>query len=249
MKEKIMIKKLVASVMMLSICSADTIYFNNGAELDGTILERNTQTVTINIDGTNTTYAMRDVKNIVVLEISTPPPPPPPSQGVQEESLYITLPAGTIIHTVMSTTLSTKQHKAGHQFKMVLDNDIVYKGVVVATRGSDVYGVVTESKQAGRIAGKSSMMIELAALSIDNQRVLIHTNKINAMNESGQGKNTAGKVARGAAIGGLVDGKSGARTGVKVGAGAAVLTRGQATSIPSGTILDFRLSSDVEIKR
>ena len=240
-----MIKKLAASVMMLSMCSADTIYFNNGAELDGTILERNTQTVTINIDGTNTIYAMRDIKNIVVLEISAPPPPP----TVQEESLYITVPAGTVIHTVMSTTLSTKQHKAGHQFKMVLDNSIVSKGVVIAEKGSDIYGVVTESKQAGRIAGKSSMVIELTALLIDNQRVLIHTNKINAMTEGSQAGNTAGKAVRGAAIGGLVDGKSGARTGAKVGLGAAVLTRGQATGVPSGTMLDFRLAADVKVAR
>ncbi len=131
----------------------------------------------------------------------------------------------------------------------VHDNDIVYKGVVVATRGSDVYGVVTESKQAGRIVGRSSMIIELTALSIDNQRVLIHTNKINAMTEGSQAGNTAGKAVRGAAIGGLVDGKSGARTGAKVGLGAAVLTRGQATGVPSGTMLDFRLSSDVKIAR
>ena len=244
-----MIKKLAVSILMLSVCSADTIYFNNGAELEGTISERNTQTVTINVNGTNTTYAMRDIKNIVVLEISAPPPPPPPSPAVQEESLYITVPAGTVIHTVMSTTLSTQQHKAGHQFKMVLENDIVYKGVVVATRGSDVYGVVTESKQAGRIAGKSNMIIELTALSIDNQRVLIHTNKINAMTEGSQAGNTTGKVARGATIGALANGKSGARTGAKVGAGAAVLTRGQATGVPSGMMLDFRLASDVKIDR
>ena len=38
-------------------------------------------------------------------------------------------------------------------------------------------------------------------------------------------------------------------TGAKVGLGAAVLTRGQATGVPSGTMLDFRLSSDVKIAR
>ena len=35
----------------------------------------------------------------------------------------------------------------------------------------------------------------------------------------------------------------------KVGLGAVVLTRGQATGVPSGTMLDFRLSSDVKITR
>ncbi len=242
-------KILTASLMMLSVCSADTIFFNNGAELEGTITERNMQTVTINIDGANTTYAMSDIKNIVVFEISSPPPPPPPSPAVQEQSLYITLPAGTLIHTVMSTTLSTAQHKAGHQFKMVLENDIVSKGIVVAPRGSDIYGIVTESKQAGRIAGSSSMIIELTALSVEGQRVLIRTNKINAMTASSQGQNSAGKVVRGAAIGGLAGGRSSARTGAKIGAGAAVLTRGSASGVPSGTMLDFTLTADVQMPR
>jgi hypothetical protein len=65
---------------------------------------------------------------------------------------------------------------------------------------------------------------------------------IQAVADSGQGKNTAGKVVRGAAIGGLADGKSGAKTGAKIGAGAAVLTRGGRINIPANTLLEVPLA-------
>ncbi len=55
-------------------------------------------------------------------------------------------------------------------------------------------------------------------------------------------KKSAGQVARWTAIGGLSDGSSGARTGAKVGLGAAILTGGNQAEIPAGTLLEFTLT-------
>lgn len=236
-------KVLLALMSMLTLCHGDSIYFKNGAKVEGEILKKDTTTVTIKVNKETTTYSMDDIERIVSTTISAPPPPPV-SKG--NTSLSV-LPQGTVIHTMTNSVLSTQTHKAGHQFKFLLENDIVIDGHVIAKKGSDVYGTVIESKQAGRLAGKSSMIIQLTALTVENQRLAIQTNQINAVNESTQGKNTVGKLARGAAIGGLANGSSGAKNGAKVGAGAAVLTRGQATGIPAGTLLDFTLVNDVTL--
>jgi len=42
-------------------------------------------------------------------------------------------------------------------------------------------------------------------------------------------------------MGGLIDGKSGARTGMKVGAGVSLLTSGESINIPAGTLLETSL--------
>ena len=75
---------------------------------------------------------------------------------------------------------------------------------------------------------------------INNQMKPVVTNEVGAESANTTGK-TAGTTARAAAIGGLVDGSSGAKTGAKIGLGASLLTRGNAVTIPSGTLLDFRL--------
>lgn len=49
-------------------------------------------------------------------------------------------------------------------------------------------------------------------------------------------------------IGGLVDGSDGARTGAKVGAGAAILTKGEQINIPAGTIMETRLKTALVIE-
>ncbi len=237
-------KSLLALSIVASLSFGDTIYFKNGAVIDGQISKKNDNTVTINSDGNSATYSMNDIKSIETIKVS-PPPPAVSSPSISTHNSEVVVPANTVIHVVMTTTLSTKQHRKGHQFKAVLDNDLTVSGTVVAPKGSDVYGEVTDAKQAGRIAGKSSMVIRLTALSIDNKRVTIRTNSINAMNAAGQGKNTAGKLVRGAAIGGLAKGSKGAKNGLKVGAGAAVLTKGTPTGVPTGTLLDFTLTSQL----
>jgi hypothetical protein len=142
----------------------------------------------------------------------------------------------------LDSALNSKQHKAGHKFTATLEGDIVVNNTVVAPRGSKVYGQLTESKKSGRLAGKSEMQITLTQILINNQLKPIVTSGVKAVTDS-TAKNTAGKTARFAAIGALADGKKGARTGAKVGAGVSILTRGNQINIPAGTLLDFTLAA------
>lgn len=240
------LQKTILGLLLLGTSSlfADTVYFNNGAVLKGTITEQNTNTLSINVNGINTTYGMRDIARIENSQVSAPPPPPPPPPAVDNVSA---IPSGTVLHLVTAEQITTRTHKEGHQFRMALESDLYVGSTLVAKRNSEVYAVVTSSKQAGRLAGKSSLEVTLRSLVIEGKRTPIQTQTLNILTQHNQARNTTGQVARGAAIGGLVNGSKGARNGAKFGAGAAVLTRGQAAGVPAGTLLDFRLTSNVSL--
>jgi len=152
----------------------------------------------------------------------------------------MTVPAGTSFLVRTSQALSTGQVSSGHRFTARLEADLVSSGQVVAPRGSTVYGIVTKSRQSGRLAGSSSLSFTLTDIMINNQLKPVVTSEVAAETANTAGK-TAGTTARSAAIGGLIDGKSGAKTGAKVGLGASLLTRGNSAAIPAGSLLDFRL--------
>lgn len=159
------------------------------------------------------------------------------------ESAKITIPAGTFFMARTSETIDSRRHAAGHRFTMALEADIVVDGKVAAPKGTVIYGRLAESKQAGRIAGKSELTIELTHIMLNNQMFPIMTSGIKAVAEEGSGSDTTKKAARGAAIGALADGKSGAKKGAKIGLGVAVLTRGASINIPQGTLLEFTLAA------
>lgn len=165
-----------------------------------------------------------------------------PEDGQQAAAGNVTVPAGTRVLVRTVEPIDSRQHKAGHRFTATLEADLVGSGVTVAPRGSNVYGRLAEARQAGRLAGRSEITLEFTDIMVNNALSPISASGIQAVTE-GTGRDTAGKVARGAAIGALIDGSSGARTGAKVGAGAAILTRGQSVNIPPGTLLEFTLAA------
>ena len=117
--------------------------------------------------------------------------------------------------------------------------------VVVAKKGSKIYGVLTNVKKAGRLAGSASMTLELTDISINGVMVAIRTQPV-----SGEGQNTAkttvGRTARTAAVGSLIGGSDGAKTGVKVGVGAVILTKGDDIEVVQGSLVDFILAAPLE---
>ena len=152
----------------------------------------------------------------------------------------VTVPAGTGFLVRTSQAISTDQMSAGYRFTARLEADLVADGHVVAARGSTVYGIVTQAKKSRRASGTAAISFTLTDIMINNQMKPVVTNEVGA-ESANTTASTVGKTGRAAAIGGLIDGSSGAKTGAKVGLGASILTRGKAVTIPSGTLLDFRL--------
>lgn len=237
----------VLTALIVGTAAADTLELINGHKLEGTLVGRKEGKVQFEVDGIVQTYNAADVKNISIAsstgqQPAKPVEKPSAAQTQSASPANISVPAGTVLMVRTSEPLDTGRHGNGHKFTAQLEADLVVNGSVVATKGSNVYGQISQAKQAGRLAGKSEMTLTFTGLMINNQIRPIQTGEIKAINQSGSGKNTAGKVARGAIIGGMIDGKDGARTGAQVGAGAALLTRGSRLNIPSGTLLEVPLA-------
>ena len=159
-----------------------------------------------------------------------------------EAPAQVAVPAGTLMMVKLDQTLNSKQHRAGHKFTATIEGDMVANGTVVAPHGSRVYGLISESKKSGRLVGKSEMLIGFTHIMVNNQLKPIQTSGVKAVTD-GTGKRTVGTTARGATIGGLIDGKDGAKTGAAVGLGVSILTRGNSINIPAGTLLEFTLAA------
>ena len=237
-------KHLSTLLLLATSIMADTLYFNNGATVDGKVTSQSQQTVTIEVSGKSTTYAMQDIKKVETFSISPPPPPPVTSPPPATDNF---LKSGSEFKVKTITTLSTREHSTGHLFSVTLAHNIIDNGIVVVPAGATLYGSVVQSQQSGRLVGKSNLVVSLNAIVVDGKRSTIHTNKVQVMNQKSQTRNTTKKVARGAIIGGLINGNEGAKNGAKVGVGVAVLTKGEAISIPAGTLLSFTLTSDVKL--
>lgn len=159
----------------------------------------------------------------------------------------LVIPRGTSVMIKTVDTIDGSKHNAGHKFAAILEGDIVIDNKVAIKSGSKVYGTVVESVQAGRLVGSSKLTIKLTQVMVENRLVHITTKQLNYVGEQGSGANTVGKTARAAAVGGLIDGSSGAKTGAKVGLGVSVLTKGGAIGIPRDTYLDFTFDQEVVI--
>lgn len=222
--------------------TAETITLKDGRTIQGTVVSRDGNQLVIDSDGIQMSIPADQVSNISfgAAAPAQPAAQAPAAQPQTAKPANVVIPEGTNLTVRLRDTLDTSRNRSGHRFTGVLEGDLVASGVVVASRGSTVYGRVVNASSSGRAVGKASMTLELTELMVNNQLKPIVTTQLNAEGKS-TGATTVGRTARGAAIGGLIDGGSGARTGAKVGLGVSLLTRGNDFQIPSGTLLDFRL--------
>jgi hypothetical protein len=158
----------------------------------------------------------------------------------KSKPVQLTVPAGTRIMVETIDALDSSRQKAGHRFRAKLSGDMMVDGKTVAPGGSILYGILADAKKSRRAIGRSELVLTFTDITINGQLVPIQTSAIKAVTDSTT-KKSASQVGRAAVIGGLVDGSSGAKTGAKVGVGAAVVTGGSQVKIPSNTLLEFNL--------
>jgi len=190
--------------------------------------------------------------SLLVASCAAPPPgggyvAPPPTSPAFEAPAGVVVPAGTRLMVRMHDSVNTKQHKAGHRFYMTLEADLMAGSQRVAPRGSVIYGVISGASSSRRVAGRSSLTLLPTDLMIGSRLVPIQTTAIQAVGATGAGANTVGRTARGAAIGGLMNGSDGAKTGAKVGLGASILSDDGQIQVASGTLLEFNLAGPLAL--
>jgi hypothetical protein len=166
----------------------------------------------------------------------------------------ITVPAGTRVLIRTVDPIDSSKQKAGYRFTASLETNLQSDNLVVARRGTTVYGVLASASSAGKMKGSSELDLELTDIVINGTSYPLMTSAYEIKGK-GEGSNTAKKVVGGAGlgalIGGLAGGGKGAGIGVLAGAGAgtavAATKKGQQVSIPSESLLEFRLAQPVEL--
>jgi len=257
---KLLSSSLITLALGLSTYSfADVLTLKDGQKLTGTLVSRDANGVVFDIAGQQLTFKSDNVAGISFGDITTPTPavsdkelneskaPAQAAASNADTTKSVTVPVGTRLVVRNNTTVNSKQHKAGHKFTARLEADLVVDGIVVAPRGSTLYGLVATAKQSGRLVGKSTIELTFTDIMLNNQMLPIKTSGVKALTES-TAKSTVGTTARTAAIGGLINGSSGAKDGAKVGLGVSLLTRGNSVNIPSGTMLELQLAAPFTVK-
>jgi len=180
-------------------------------------------------------------------------PPARPTSNNAANTAF-TIPTGSKISIRMIDSVNSETQKIGDQFIAVLDEPILSGGVEVVPRGADIRGRISNVNEAGRVAGKAELGLELTQLIVNGITYNVTTSEYQEVGQ-GRGSQTAKRAGLGAGVGAVIGavagGAKGAAVGAGVGAGGAtavqVLTKGEKLNIPSETKLEFTLRSPLVI--
>jgi len=170
------------------------------------------------------------------------------ASAAAQSTKKIYVPAGTRILIRMIDSIDSTKQKTGDRFTASLETNLVVDNIVVAPRGATVYGRLASAESAGRMKGSSELTLELTDIVIKGTAYPLLTSTYEVKGQ-GEGSKTAKKVIGGAGLGALIGGIAGGGKGAGIGAlagaglGTAVAAskKGQQLTIPSETLLEFRL--------
>jgi hypothetical protein len=174
--------------------------------------------------------------------------------AIAQNAHKITVPAGTRILIRMADSIDSSKQQVGYRFSGSLETNLQADNVVVAPRGTSVFGRLASASSAGKMSGSSELGLELTDIVINGTSYPLLTGMYE-IKGSGEGSKTARKVVGGAGlgalIGGIAGGGKGAGIGALAGAGAgtavAATKKGQQVSIPSESLIEFKLTQPVAL--
>jgi len=88
-----------------------------------------------------------------------------------QNATRVTIPAGTRVLIRTIDALDSSKQKAGYRFTATLETNLQEEDVVVAPRGTTVYGRLAEASSAGRMAGSSQLTLELTDIVINARTI------------------------------------------------------------------------------
>jgi hypothetical protein len=117
-----------------------------------------------------------------------------------------------------------------------------------------VYGQLINAEKAGRMSGGGALTLELTDISINGTAYPLVTSDYEVRTEgkgSKTGRRTVGGAGLGALIGGIAGGGAGAAIGAvsggALGAGTTAASSGKQATVPSESLIEFRLEYPVAI--
>lgn len=166
----------------------------------------------------------------------------------------VTLPAGTRILVRMVDSVDSSKHRPGYRFTANLETNLQVDGVVIAPRGTTVYGRLATAQEAGRMSGGSELTLELTDVVMNGTAYPVLTSSY-VIRAKGKGEKTARRIIGGAGLGALIGGIAGGGTGAAIGVAAGAVggtavsaaTPGKQVSVPSESLLEFRLAQPASL--
>ena len=235
----------LVGLLFLTAVNADTLTLKDGQVLKGTLVKRTAGEITFEVAGQPLIFEAARVHSVAIeMAPATTPALPATQQAPGAKPTLV--PAGTRLLLRTNSPINSRKHKAGHRFKTTLEADIVVGNISVIPRGATVYGLLKEARESSRVLGKSKLVAVFTDILINNRLTPIVTANITSTSES-TGATTLGRTARTAAVGGLIDGSDGAKTGARVGLGLSILSPGNKVEVPAGTLVEVRLAAPLQL--
>jgi hypothetical protein len=179
-------------------------------------------------------------------------PPPPATAVYRGPTQAVTIPSGTNVVIRVIDSVDSQTNHVSDPFHASLDAPLVVGDKVIAQKGADVYGMLANAKDSGKISGKPQLTLELTGIRVNGNVVPIDSTTYDVVGKS-RGSQSAERIGGGAivgaVIGGVIGGPKGAAVGATVGAGAGTAvqlsTHGDRIRVPSETRLEFTTENDV----
>jgi hypothetical protein len=183
------------------------------------------------------------------------------------------IPQGAHVLLRMENSLSTRTAKEGDFVYLRTAVPIASSGATAVPTGSYVQGVVSMSKQSGRVKGRAQLAIRLETLTLASGKVYKFSPHLSSVDSGETGQKVEGSensveqapgkgqdaeriailAGSGAAIGGIAD-RSWKGAGIGSGVGSAVglatvlLTRGKEVELRQGSTLDVVFDRPVALE-
>jgi type IV secretion system protein VirB10 len=179
------------------------------------------------------------------------------------------VPRGERILLRLTRAVSTKAAAPGDRIYLETAIPIFVNGRLVIPKGSHVHGTVVDSREAGRVLGRSSLRLRFDVLILPNGVMRNLRSLPGAVdgrgdlesaegriegegNKAGDARTVGRTTSAGAGIGGIAGGAKGAGIGAAAGAAAGLAgvlgSRGPNVDLPQGTTMELILDRDLRFQ-
>ena len=244
-----------------------TVKLKDGGTFSGAVTKSDTSSISLtSSEGQSRTYPMSQVDSVKydAAPVTTAAPGAPDSAGSPKPApmpppeTIRTIPANTTISVRNSDRIQAGVAQAGQTFPGVIVHDVIgADGGVAIPKGANATLVVRESVGQGKVKGQSEISIDLGSVEVGGKQYELETSDVAKLGKQGIGKNkrSAKFIGGGAILGTVIGAVAGGGAGAAIGAGAGAAggaglqaaTRGKAVSIPSESVLSFKLEEPAEI--
>jgi len=167
----------------------------------------------------------------------------------------VTIPSGTALRLSLASSVGSDTSNVEQPVRATLRSPVSVDGQVVLAQGSEVTGIVTDARGAGRVKGRARIAMRFSGLRSNGESYDIKTSGY-AQEAAATKKKDAEKIAigagAGAALGAILGGGGGAAKGAAIGGaggtGVVLATKGNEVRLGPGAAITTRLTAPLTVR-